>query len=387
MVAVPGVMNGDFFFTSAACPHASVVLDRLKRKVTPSVVAEDANGCIVVGNAAAARLGMTPDIIAFSKRYMGTDRVFRLDNQGELSAADVAAHILRHLKEMTEDALGEAVTDAVITVPARFTLAAKRMTQTAAEQAGLNVLQLVPEPMAAGLTYCVDDPRDPLTIMVCNLGSGFDVAIMRKENGPVASDTILAFDGDMFLGGYNFDDALAYWIMEQLIRTGYSLKLDLDDPKDKVAFAKLMVIAEQTKIALSCSATHVILEPASGIVDHDGTPVTIEMEISRSQFEDMISKYVHTIVAICSRALTRAEITPDQIDEIVMVGGSVHIPLVSQRLEEAFRKHPKVVIPDLCVALGAGIVAAGYQNDPGLRPPGASGLACEMPPEAEKELG
>lgn len=360
---VPGARDGDLFFTPPKAQYVSVVLDKLKRRFTPSVVAEDQNGNIVVGNTAKARAGLSPEPIMFAKRYMASDKVFHLDKQGDLYAKDVSAHILGHLKKLAEEALGEEITDAVITVPAYFELRAKQMTTAAAKQAGLNVLQLAQEPVAAALMYCTNDDRDPLTIMTYDLGGGtFDVALMHKENGPISSDSILAFDGDPFLGGYNFDKTLAHWIMEELIKTGYSLNLDLDNPKDTVAFAKLMVIAEQTKIVLSRNETHVIQEPASGIIDHDGNPVTIELEVSQSQFEEMISDDVDTTVSICSRALTKANMTPDQIDEIVMVGGSSRIPLVSQRLEAAFGKLPKLVDPDMCVAYGACIIAASIDD-------------------------
>ena len=360
VVTIPGVRDGDFFFTPNNYQHGSVVLDRLKRKFTPSVVAEDHNGNIVVGDAAKARAGMSPEPIMFAKRYMATDQGFHLDKQGELYPKDVSAHVLGHLKSIAEQQLGETITDAVITVPAYFELRAKQMTTAAAEQAGLNVIQLAQEPVAAALMYCAGDDRDPLTIMTYDLGGGtFDVAIMRKEEGTISSDSILAFDGDAFLGGFNFDNALALWIMDELVKPGYSLKLNLDDPKDKVVFAKLMVIAEQAKIALSRNETHVIHEPASGIIDHDGNPVTIELELSRAQFEDMIRDDVESTITICQRALTKNDsISMDEIDEIVMVGGSSQIPLVAERLQAAFGKVPKLVEPDLCVALGASIIAS-----------------------------
>ena len=363
VVTIAESRTGKGFLSIGRCPGCTVLVDRFSRPYTPSVVAEDQSGKEVVGFAAKARAGFEPAPIMFAKRFMGTDKTFQLDKLGVLRPEEVSAHVLRHLKDLAEEVLGEKVEEAVITVPAYFTLRAKQMTEKAAELAGLKVRQIALEPVAAALMYCAGDPRDPLTIMTYDLGGGtFDVAILEKKDKVITSKSIRAFDGDRFLGGYNFDKTLAFWIMDQLNTKGYDLNLNPDDPADGVPFARLMVIAEQTKIALSKRETVTIQEPSTGIVDRSGNPVSIELEISRGQFEDMIRREIEYTIQICRRAMTEKPskpMKPEDIDEIVMVGGSSRIPLVSRLVEEAFGKAPKLVEPDLCVALGAAIIAAG----------------------------
>jgi len=360
-IAIPEDRSGEGFFTARECPGYAVVLDRLKNRITPSVVAEDEKGEIVVGHRAKGRAGLSPEPIMFAKRAMGEDVTFQLNKQGTLRPEDVSAHILRYLKKVAEDRLGEPVDEAVITVPAYFTLRAKQMTEKAGEMAGLRVAQIAQEPVAAAMMYCLNEARDPLRIMTYDLGGGtFDIAIVEKRDGLISTDSILAFDGDRFLGGYNFDKKLALWISEQLCANGYDLQLDLTNPADKVIFSKLMVFAERAKIALSKEPTYNMVEQATGMVDHKGDPVAIDLTITRDDFEKMIARDVEYTIELCNRAMSEKAnppIRPDQIDEIIMVGGSSRIPLVARRLEEAFGRKPRLVEPDLCVALGAAILA------------------------------
>jgi actin-like ATPase involved in cell morphogenesis len=360
-VAIPETRLGEGFFAVRECPGYSVVLDRLKNRITPSVVAEDEKGEIVVGHRAKGRAGLSPEPIMFAKRSMGEDVVFSLNRQGTLRPEDVSAHVLRYLKKLAEDRLGEPVDEAVITVPAYFTLRAKQMTEKAGELAGLRVSQIAQEPVAAAMMYCLNEVRDPLRIMTYDLGGGtFDIAIVEKRDGLISTDSILAFDGDRFLGGYNFDKKLAFWLAEQLTANGYELKLDLTNPADKVIFSKLMVFAERIKIALSKEQVYSIQEPATGISDHGGNPVAIDLSITRDDFEKMIARDVEYTIELCHRAMSEKANPPilaETIDEIIMVGGSSRIPLVGRRLEEAFGRKPRLVEPDLCVALGAAILA------------------------------
>ncbi len=355
-VAIPEERSGKGFLTVPQCPGCSMILDRLKRRTIPSVVAEDDKGQIVVGHSAKGRAGLTPEPIMFAKRYMGEDKTFQLDRQGALQPEDVSAHILRHIKELAEEQLGEQVDEAVITVPAYFKLRAKQLTEEAGKKAGLKVRLIAQEPVAAAVMYCAKDTRDPLRIMTYDLGGGtFDVAILEKRDGTISSSSILAFDGDRMLGGYNFDRTLAHWLIDQLNEQGYRL-----DPDDAVTFAKLMVYAERAKLALSRDESYTFQEPNTGITDADGNDVVIELGITREEFEAMIGSQVDYTLAICERALTEKPGRPigrDEIDEIIMVGGSSFIPLVQRRLEERFGRRPQLVEPNLCVALGAAILA------------------------------
>jgi len=198
--------------------------------------------------------------------------------------------------------------------------------------------------------------------MTYDLGGGtFDVAILERREGTISTDSIVAFDGDRFLGGYNFDKKLALWLMDQLRARGYDLTLNLDDPADTAIFAKLMVYAERAKIDLSKVDTYTFQEVTSGITDHSGNLVAIEdLTITRADFEAMITPEIEETIALCHRARTEKAarvIAPDQLDEVLMVGGSSYIPLVARRLAEEFGRTPKLIEPNLCVALGAAILA------------------------------
>jgi actin-like ATPase involved in cell morphogenesis len=357
VVTIPEERSGDGFLVLRGCPGYSVILDRSKSRITPSVVAEDSTGNIVVGHTAKGRAGFSPEPIMFAKRFMGEDTTFQLAKQGTLRPEEVAAHVLRYLKGMAEQRLGELVDEAVITVPAYFSLRAKQLTEQAGMMADLKVRQIAQEPVAAALMYCVGDRRDNLRIMTYDLGGGtFDVAILDKRDGVISTDSIRAFDGDRRLGGYDFDKSLALWLLHQLNARGYDL-----DPDDNVTFAKLMVYAERAKIELSRSESYQFQEPTTGITDQAGKPVILDnLEVTRDDFEAMISTQVDYTIQLCRRAMTEKAarpIRPDEIDEIIMVGGSSRIPLVARRLEEAFGRTPQLVEPDLCVALGAAILA------------------------------
>ena len=361
VVTIPEVQAGKYFVSIPECPGCTVITDQFHRLMVPSVVAEDDNGNIVVGSKAKGRAGLSPAPIMFAKRSMGERKTFTLDKQGQLTSKDATVHIIRYLKELAEEQLGEPVDEAVITVPAYFTLLAKQETKEAAEIAGLKVKQIAQEPIAAAMMYCASDARDPLRIMTYDLGGGtFDVAILEKKDGVIASNSILAFDGDRYVGGYNFDNKLAFWIADQLNAQGYDLELDSDNPKDQVIFARLMVLAEQAKCELSKEPVANILDDTGRIVDHGDNPVHINLDISRDQFEDMIRTEVEYTLQICNRALTekpKKPLKPEDIDEIIMVGGSSRIPMVAQRLEDEFKIKPKLVAPDLCVGLGAAVIA------------------------------
>src|SRR5205823_809290 len=150
---------------------------------------------------------------------------------------------------------------AVITVPAYFSLPAKLKTDEAAQLAGLKVRQLVQEPVAAALAYCASDPRPTLRLLTYDLGGGtFDATVLEKRDGVISTDSVRAFDGNRFLGGYNFDWKLAWWIVEQLEEAGYLLNLNLDEPASREQFARFMVVAERAKIALSRDEHCEILE-------------------------------------------------------------------------------------------------------------------------------
>ncbi len=360
-IAIPEERDEEGFFTVRTCPGVSIIQDRFKNRITPSVVAEDSRGEIVVGRTAKGRAGFSPPPIAFAKRKMGEDYTWKLDRQGSLTPVQVSAHILRYLKEMAEERLGEPVDEAVITVPAYFHMRAKQETEKAGELAGLRVAQVAPEPVAAALMYCAGDDRDPLRVMTYDLGGGtFDVAVLEKRDQTITEKSMLTVDGDRFLGGYNFDQLLTDWLLKEIRAKGYRLEMDEFDPQTGVIRSKLMVIAEREKIKLSNVDYSIMQEENLGLSDDDGNPVSLEgIELHRSTFEEMISSLVEGSIDICRRALEKATppISADSLDEILMVGGSSRIPMIGARLEAEFGIKPKLVEPDLCVCLGAAIIA------------------------------
>ncbi len=355
--AIAEQRQGPGFLTVPDCPGYSVILDRLKRRTTPSVVAENEKGEIVVGHGAKGRAGLSPAPIMFSKRYMGEEKLYPLNQQSARRPEEAAADILRHIKQLAETQLGETVDEAVITVPAIFKLSAKQLTEKAGEMAGLKVTQLALEPVAAALAYFAQEPPGPKRVMTYDLGGGtFDIAILETQDGTFSSRSVLSFDGDRFLGGYDFDRTLACWMIDELNAQGYQLSMD-----DETTLAKLLIYAERAKIELSQVESCEIQEINTGITDQTGNPVVIELGITRQEFEEMISPQIEHTMDICRRAMSeeRADqtIRPEEIDEIIMVGGSTRIPLIHRRLEEEFGIKPCLVEPDLCVALGAAILA------------------------------
>ena len=369
LVAIPQLRTGRGFFVPRNDLVCSVVTDRFGRRFTPSVVAEDDMGNVIVGYSAKARAGLSP-IVMFAKRYMGKDERLPLGQRRKLLPEDAAAEVLKYLKSMAEQQLAEKVTEAVITVPAYFDNLAKIKTEEAGKKAGLRVAKILLEPVAAALMYCLNDPRDPLRVMTYDLGGGtFDVAVLEKRDGIISSDSILAFDGNRYMGGYNFDKRLSEWMADELDKRGYDLSLDSNErPADRVIRTKLMVIAEKTKIELSKSDVVPVLETETGILDRAGNPVVIDLEVSRETFEGMIEKDIEETIEICRQCMEKkgaAPIDPATIQEIIMVGGSSRIPLVRRRLEEAFGREPRLVDPDLCVGIGAAIAAGSLGSEVG----------------------
>jgi molecular chaperone DnaK (HSP70) len=381
VVVVPGEHAGERFQSVRECPGHSIVLDGFKNRLTPSVVAEvrekdQDQGKILVGHTAKARAGLAPEPIMFAKRSMGEEKAFVLSgDQTDPSKVhtaqpeEISAEILRYLKGLAEDALGEPVTEAVVTVPAWFGMRPQQMTEKAAHLAGFTKVQLLQEPVAAALVYSANDPQKNLRILTYDLGGGtFDVAILDKIDGTISNESIRDFDGDHFLGGYNFDELLVRWLLEQLNERGYKLRLDRSNPADNVIYAKLMIYAERAKIALSQRDSYEFTEQETGISDHAGNPVAIDnLVIGREDFETMISSLIAYSTSLCDRVIARVaakEGKAKKIDQIVLVGGSSRIPLVARMLEAKYAMKPRLFLPDLAVALGASIVAAATSGPP-----------------------
>ncbi|WP_136681427.1 Fe-S protein assembly chaperone HscA [Neptunomonas sp. XY-337] len=267
--------------------------------------------------------------------------------QGERSPVQVSAEILKHLVERAEESLGGDLKGAVITVPAYFDDAQRQATKDAATLAGINVLRLLSEPTAAAVAYGLDQKEDS-TILVYDLGGGtFDVSILRLSRGVFE---VLATGGDSALGGDDFDSLLAEWISEQAdVRTQMTASLS----------RQLMEQARSVKEQLTTA------DEAWASIDLAGKEISVS--VSRVQFDELVDALVKKTIRACKRVVRDASLSLEDIEEIVMVGGSTRVPLVRQQVAELFGREPHVDIdPDRVVALGAAIqadVLAGNKPD------------------------
>ncbi|MBD2459920.1 Hsp70 family protein [Oscillatoria sp. FACHB-1407] len=324
--------------------------------ILPSCVGFSDTGKLLVGRDALRQYAAAPDRTVRSiKRWMGTDHQTTLQVGGTESNEtrdflphEISAIILRALKQRAEAALGEDVTQAVITVPAYFTDAQRQATKTAGEIAGLEVLQIINEPTAAALAYNVRS-EETERVLVYDLGGGtFDVSVV-EITGEVTE--VLASHGNNQLGGDDFDRRLQLHLAEQF-RQMHGVAV----PDDPVTQARLLRAAEHIKITLSAHAFAPVREAFLG--SKGKTALHLETEIARTDFEKLIRPLLDETLEAIDRALRDAKLKPDDLDRIILVGGSTRIPLVQHMVEEHLGQAPvDGVQPDLCVALGAALQA------------------------------
>ncbi|NHC35919.1 Hsp70 family protein [Scytonema millei] len=316
--------------------------------ILPSCVGFSETGKLLVGREALRQYAAAPERTVKSiKRWMGTDHQTKLGDR-EYSPQEISATILRALKQRAEKALGEPVTQAVITVPAYFTDAQRQATKTAGEIAGFEVLQIINEPTAAALAY---DLRSEETerVLVYDLGGGtFDVSVV-EISGEVTE--VLASHGNNRLGGDDFDRRLQLHL-KQLFRQQHGV----DVPDDPATDARLLQAAESAKIQLSSHGFTTVREAFLG--SKGKTALHLEAEIARTDFEQSIRPLVEETLEAIDRALEDAELEPKDLDRIILVGGSTRIPLIQHAIEAHLGQSPTDGIePDLCVALGASLQA------------------------------
>ncbi|TKB59363.1 MAG: molecular chaperone DnaK [Nitrospira sp.] len=344
--------------------HPLVIPGRNERTMVPSVVAMTDNG-LIVGDAAKEHLTRSPERTVYSvKRFMGKSLE---DVQGELayfpyhlteqggviriklgektySPPQISAMILKELKQRAEAHLGESITKAVITVPAYFNDSQRQATKDAGMIAGLEVLRIINEPTAASLAYGLQQKTQG-TIAVYDLGGGtFDISILKLKNGIFE---VLATNGDTHLGGDDLDRQLADLFVKE-IRERYDL--DLNAYPDHMQAVRLE--AEQTKVRLSDAMK------TTATLDLPDGKGRYERDLTRDQLESLTMNLVERTLGPCRLALKDAGLTPNDIDEVVLVGGSTRMPLVRQRVQELFGKTPHCELnPDEVVALGAAVQA------------------------------
>ena len=316
-------------------------------RTTPSVVAFQKDGTRVVGQVAKNQAVANPEKTVISiKRKMGSDYKVKIDDKA-YSPQEISAMILSKLKADAEAYLGSKVTDAVITCPAYFTDAQRQATKDAGKIAGLNVLRIINEPTAAALAYGLDKDKENSKVMIYDLGGGtFDVSILEISDGVFE---VLATNGNNMLGGDDFDRRLMDYMAEEFKKSN-----GVDLTKDKMAMQRLKEAAEKAKINLSGTMSTSVSLPFISMTE--AGPVHLDMEITRQKFEALISDLVDKTAEPMRLAMKDAGLTYNDIDKVILVGGSTRVPCVVQKVKQLTGKEPfKGINPDECVAIGAAI--------------------------------
>lgn len=346
-------------------------------RTTPSVVAFSKDGERLVGAPAKRQAITNPDkTISSIKRFMGRffneveeeakqasykivkgdDGTARVQIEDRKYAPqEISAMVLQKMKQTAEEYLGENVTDAVITVPAYFNDAQRKATQEAGDIAGLNVKRIINEPTAASLAYGLDKKDQDQTIAVYDLGGGtFDISILELGDGVFE---VKSTSGDTHLGGDDFDSRLIDHLAKE-----FKKDEGIDLREDPMAMQRLKDAAEKAKIELSSSQKTNVNLPF--ITATDSGPKHLNVDISRSQFEKLIDDLVQKTIDPCKKALDDADLTKNDIDQVILVGGSTRIPKIQEVVKDFFGKDPsKGVNPDEVVAVGAAIQGGVMSGD------------------------
>ena len=324
-------------------------------RTTPSVVSFQANGERLVGQVAKRQAITNPDKTIMSiKRHMGTDYKVNIDGK-DYTPQEISAMILQKLKADAEAYLGEKVTEAVITVPAYFNDAERQATKDAGRIAGLDVKRIINEPTAASLAYGLDKMDSAHKILVYDLGGGtFDVSILDLGDGVFE---VVSTNGDARLGGDDFDQRIIDYIAED-----FKAQNGIDLRQDKMALQRLKEAAEKAKIELSSSTQTLINLP---FITADATgPKHIDMTLTRAKFNELTHDLVERTINIMKEALKSGNVSLNDIDKVILVGGSKRIPAVQEAVKNFTGKEPsKGVNPDECVAMGAAIQAGVLTGD------------------------
>jgi len=351
------------------------------KRTTPSIVAFLENGERKVGDPAKRQAIINPTrTVSSIKRFMGRtydevtaeaarvpfkvvrgeNNLPKVDIDGHLySPQEISAIILQKMKQTAEDYLGTQVTDAIITVPAYFNDAQRKATKEAGEIAGLNVRRIINEPTASALAYGLDKTNREMKIVVFDCGGGtHDVSILELGDGVFE---VKATDGDTHLGGDDFDHRIIEWLVGEF----KSENSGVDLTKDPMALQRLKEAAEKAKIELSTATSTEINLPY--IMPVDGIPRHLVRTLTRAKFEQLIDDLVQRTIEPCRSALQKSGLTVNDINEVILVGGSTRIPAIQRAVEKFFGKAPsKGVNPDEVVAIGAAIqggVLAGEVKD------------------------
>jgi molecular chaperone DnaK len=315
-------------------------------RTTPSVVAFTKDGERLVGQIAKRQAVTNPDRTIISiKREMGTDHKVNIDGKS-YTPQEISAMILQKLKTDAEAYLGDKVTQAVITVPAYFSDSQRQATKDAGRIAGLEVLRIINEPTAASLAYGLDK-QGSQKILVYDLGGGtFDVSLLEIGDGVFE---VLATNGNNRLGGDDFDERIINWIVDN-----FKKENGIDLKQDRMAYQRLKEAAEKAKIDLSGVMSANINLPF--ITSDQNGPKHLDMTLTRAKFDELTADLVEMTIDPMNKALKDANLTTDQIDKVILVGGSSRTPAVQAAVKKVTGKDPfKGINPDECVAIGAAI--------------------------------
>ena len=333
--------------------EAKIIPNPEGNRTTPSVVAFKGDE-IQVGEVAKRQAITNPNTVISIKRHMGTD--YKVEVNGKkYSPQEISAMILQNLKATAESYLGEKVTKAVITVPAYFNDAQRQATKDAGKIAGLEVERIINEPTAAALAYGLDKTDIDQKVLVFDLGGGtFDVSILELGDGVFE---VLATSGDNLLGGDDFDQAIIDYLVEE-----FKKEQGIDLSKDKMAMQRLKDAAEKVKKDLSgVTSTQISLPFISA---GESGPVHLENTLTRAKFDELTRHLVEKTLVPTRQALKDAGLTPSDIDQVILVGGSTRIPAVQEAIKKEMGKEPhKGVNPDEVVAMGAAIQGGVITGD------------------------
>ncbi|WXA52108.1 molecular chaperone DnaK [Mycoplasmopsis cynos] len=323
------------------------------KRTTPSVVSFK-NSEIIVGDAAKRQVETNPNTIVSIKRLIGTNKTVKANNK-EYKPEEVSAMILSYMKEYAEAKLGKKVDKAVITVPAYFDNAQREATKIAGKIAGLDVLRIINEPTAAALAFGLEKTDKSMKVLVYDLGGGtFDVSVLELEDGTFE---VLSTSGDNHLGGDDWDNEIVKW-MSKKIKSQYSYDVE----NDKMAKNRLKEAAEKAKIDLSSQSVATINLPFLAVTPEG--PINVELELKRSEFEDMTSHLLDRTRKPIEDALREAKITASDLHEVLLVGGSTRMPAVQDMVKRTLNKEPnRSINPDEVVSIGAAIQGAVLAGD------------------------
>jgi molecular chaperone DnaK len=381
---VAKVLGIDLGTTNSCCAvievgSPQVIANREGARTTPSIVAFTEDGERLVGQIAKRQAITNPSQTIYAvKRLLGRkwaapeirdardhlsypivpapngDVKIRVRDR-DYSPEEIAAFVLREIKEFCEEAFGEEIREAIITVPAYFDDSQRQATRDAGRIAGLEVLRIINEPTAASLAYGLEKAKSHETIAVYDLGGGtFDVSILRIDNGMFE---VLSTSGDTFLGGEDFDRAIMDWLLADFLATS-----GIDLRQDRLALQRLKEAAEKAKCELSTNHETTIALPF--IASDASGPKHINQVLTRDKFESLVELLIQRTAEPCRNALESAGLQPDQVDTVILVGGQTRTPRVQQMVETIFGRAPsRSINPDEVVAVGAAIQAGVLRGE------------------------